>query len=856
MTDAIRDPKYTARFQSGTTPDEQRDTLIEGGPLTVGPASWFKHCFPSYTEPYLGEFEYSMHHMEYVWLDVFDWPDEAMERGVAWFLKPKRVTRFLQRADSLGLLKWTVWASEEEAIAHLRWVKKQLPPDEHGFTQDDMMEYPEESPITTLTDRVRAIMFKDAGDIGMTAAVDYKTMLCDGYVKTRRDDSDGHYQSMLAVLLDAASPNNLSSKPLAVQASTVIRFIATTQPPRALRRYLPYYMQEQEIARRTQTESGQFIPLLIAAHDAGRDGGFAELKMALPHACTGAAFVEFVKLLAVRAKFQGEITSTTCTAICDMLRGELLHELNTEEMRSPISGSNQIRASRLGDLLASIATRPPGDDKKSGSDKAAAEKMRTSQWYTTLTSALEAHVTDTPDYKAVIILLASTAVGRIFLSGGAAASPIMNKFTAAKQHTLLDEALNKILAVDEDGTPLGKFVIKLGTAILLIKGKFGPLDFDPWMHLCYLVILARDGAEAANALSNERHTFWSDYDRLVLCKPIMTATMGFVGHQGRSAGSYISFHDGMTSRARKVKSLPSNFLKKAGLAKKLASIGEMVMTSQAAQDGVTIMEPIGIAHIRQPFFSPDFLAHSELTIFDKDLEEARSKMRLHEDYGDDEDDNFRRAKKPRNGDSRTSDDRNANLIGSADKPPGHMLDLWSVWLTAKGPIFGCKFLVDWSAHTRPGDIPHSACIGSLSYLNNEKRRKAWCSNRNCTHHHRPNRLPEQAFKVINVHAENNTAADAITAASVLSDQRNWVHWAGPKSHDILGGKGGHTRPANSNDATSRGKGSGKGSRGERPGGGHAKGSGGGGGGDKGKGQGKGKARGTRGKGTSSFGRQH
>ena len=84
----------------------------------------------------------------------------------------------------------------------------------------------------------------------------------------------------------------------------------------------------------------------------------------------------------------------------------------------------------------------------------------------------------------------------------------------------------------------------------------------------------------------------------------MTAAMGFVGHLGRSAGSYISFHDGMTSRARKVKSLPSNFLKKAGLAKKLASIGEMVMTSQASQDCVTIMEPIGIAHIRQP---PAFL---------------------------------------------------------------------------------------------------------------------------------------------------------------------------------------------------------------------------------------------------------
>jgi hypothetical protein len=870
MMTGINDTKYLVQFLQGANANAQRDTLIEGGPLKVGLNNYFKICFPSHVVASQGEYEYNLHHMEHVFLDVFDWPEYAMGRGLTWFLLPKKVSRFLQRADTLGILLWTVWSNEEEAIQHLRWVKEQLPPDEQRFTQDDMMEYPEDHPITKLMDRIRATMFKDAGGHGMTAAVDFKSMLGDAYIKSRRDAADGHHQSMISILLDAASPNDLSAKPLAVQASTVARFVGATQPPRQLRRYMEYYLQEQEITRRAQSESGRFIPLLITARDAGGDGGYKELKLAIPHACGGAEFVEFVKLLGVRAKLHGELTSTTCTALCDMLRGEVLHELNTDEMLSPITGTNTIRASRIGDLLALTSTRASGDEKKSGADKAAAEKMRLSTEYIALTSALEAHISETPDYKAVITILAATAVGRIFLSGGAAASPIMAKFTACKQHSLLDEALNKLLAVDEDGIPLGKWVIKPGTAILLIKGKFGAMDFDPWTMLCRPIIAIRDGAEAANGLSNDRGSFWSDYERLVLCKPIMVVAMSFIGHMGRSAGSYISFHDGMTSRARKVKGLPSHFLKKAGLTKKLAQIGSMVMTSQASQDGVTIVEPIGVAHLRQPFFSPDFLAHMELTVFDGDMEEARSKMRLHEDYGDDEDGNFRGGKRQRN--DRNSQQQQATgggrSNGSADsKPPGYMLETWSVYLTNKGPIYGCKFLVDWSASILPSQIPDDTCLGALCYLTNASRRSGWCNKLTCSHHPRPSNLPESAFKVVNVQADDNTAADAITAASVLSDQRNWQHWGGPANHDILGGKGG--RPfSTANDSyagrgfsmandsyAGRGKGRGKGSGKGSSRGGRGKG-GGRGGADKGKG-GKGKGQGKGGKGdTSNFGRQH
>jgi hypothetical protein len=219
-----------------------------------------------------------------------------------------------------------------------------------------------------------------------------------------------------------------------------------------------------------------------------------------------------------------------------MLRGELLHELNTTEMLSPVTGNNHIRASRLGDLLASMSGKA-GEEKKSGSDKAATESMRATSTYITLTKELEAHVSSTPDYKAVITIMAATAVGRIYLSGGAAASPIMSKFAAAKQSSLLDEALNKILSVDEDGVPLSKNVIVPGTALKLIQGKYSSAEFDPWKDLVKPVIHARDGAEAANAESNDRNSFWSDHSRLVLAKPIMTAAMNFTGNKGRSAGS-------------------------------------------------------------------------------------------------------------------------------------------------------------------------------------------------------------------------------------------------------------------------------------------------------------------------------
>ena len=481
------------------------------------------------------------------------------------------------------------------------------------------------------------------------------------------------------------------------------------------------------------------------------------------------------------------ITETSCHALCDMLRGDLLSELDTDLMRR---ASNQARCSKLGDLLAVAASRSRQGKGQEANDKDAAEKMRSSPQFKDRMASLEALVSDKPDYRAVIKLLAPTAVGRIYINGGAAASPLISKFAAIRHSGELDSALNSILAVDEAGLALGKTVVLAGWALKILKSQYASHQFDPWMDMCKGIIAARDGLEAANAESQDRTSFWSDHSRLVLSEPIMQHLMGFAGHTGRSAGSYISFHAGMTARARQVKTLPSNFLKKEGLRRMLAKIGGMVMTEAASRDATMLMESVGIAHIRTPFFLPGSLSHNELTAFDKDLAEARSKARLHDDYGDDEDGNFRKAKYPRYDDHSSNWWQDNNWDKDKRNQPGSKLDHFSVYLTKHGLLYGCKFLVRFGGDEQ--SVPHNTCLGSLSYGRNEQRRNEWCSKKGCFDHKRPGGLGEDKFHVINIHATDNSEEDAKTAKDVMDSQSEWTHFGGAKNFDIMGGKGGRS----------------------------------------------------------------
>ena len=325
----------------------------------------------------------------------------------------------------------------------------------------------------------------------------------------------------------------------------------------------------------------------------------------------------------------------------------------------------------------------------------------------------------------------------------------------------------------------------------------------------------------------------------------MTILMAFIGHSGRTAGSYVSFHAGMIRRARQVDCLPSAFQKKDGLRRMLSGIGSMVMTSAASRDATMLLEAVGISHIRAPFFPTGTIACNELTLFDKDLEEARSKARLHDDYGDNEDGNFRR--KNKSGDRHSSNSW-AEYEQVLKKPrtsyAGSKLDVFAVYLTTQGFIFGCKFLVIVTNPT----VPEDECVACFSYASNEERRAEWCCKRGCTGHPRPAGLTEDKFHVINVYASDNSDADTKMATEVIESQGSWIHWAGPKNFTIMGGKGGRSW---NKLAVEAGQGGGR-ANGRNNDKGKGKGKG-----DGNKGRGNGKGKGGKGKGnqSSSFGRQ-
>ena len=97
-----------------------------------------------------GDYSYDLHHMEYVFLDVLDWPNEILERGFTWYLKPSSPARFLESAEDAGVLKWQHFETEELMIEHLIECKQHVPLAERSFGVADVHAYPAPSPIINL----------------------------------------------------------------------------------------------------------------------------------------------------------------------------------------------------------------------------------------------------------------------------------------------------------------------------------------------------------------------------------------------------------------------------------------------------------------------------------------------------------------------------------------------------------------------------------------------------------------------------------------------------------------------------------------------------------------------------------
>ena len=498
----LNDPRYKIDFTVGGSAAAKNDSLVEDGPLVVAPSHWLVTALPDDCPvTAAGHHHFSQHLNEHITLDALIWDDALWNRDLRWSLLPSRLTRLLAHGDAAGTLVWKKFESKEEVVEHLVHVRMALPAPQQIITIADvraMAVVPMGPGITDVTVLIKASAFR-MGDDRASAAVDYKCLLSDGYVETRRQDPSGVFQMLLAILLDYAG-NDLASKPLPVQANRLVQFCRDSQPPtRMSRMYLAWDMQADEMARRAlTTPSDQFIGLLIRAWDNGSDCGFPNLAKIFHLACIGTEFAHYVQVLATRARMSQDLTAPSCTALHDLLSPEIMDELDSAALKG---ASNVTRSTAVGNLLAAaVAAEKSGETKKDAKEVTA---MQTSAPYKAVISVLEANNTTAPDYNAVVKALAETSVGRIFLTNGKEAAPIYAKFKAARGFHELTQALNFVLAVDEAGVALVGTVVLAGVAVKLISGKFNTASLDPWKEIVKPVIELRDGKTAANKLSQQ-----------------------------------------------------------------------------------------------------------------------------------------------------------------------------------------------------------------------------------------------------------------------------------------------------------------------------------------------------------------
>jgi hypothetical protein len=795
-----------------------------------------------------GEKEVYMHTVEYCVLEGLDWSPQLKARNLCWYIWPSRVALLLQDLDAAALLEWSPVQSPTLLAVLLRDAIRQLPADKRELS----LSHVHESTVPPAADqyffdRVTAATLAGS-DNNMALVIDFKSMMIDAYSPDHRDDDDSRYADMVGMVLSAAG-KDLDDKSVAVQANKVAAFFRRTQLPAnpKLRSYVPFEDQGAELARReSPTESGIFTPLLQQAWNDGRDCGYKELQLAFPSACNGVEMTRLLGVLATRVGLSADLTDATVVSVCNMLNDTVLAELDTAEFRN---ASNAARGKALGSILAAALAK--GADPSAVANQPHLSKMYGSSDFKTLISDLEGHNTSSPDYDAVVKVMALHPVARIYLVHGRAAVKLFKQFVAARSAESLTSALNRVLAVDLDGSALGKVVIKPTLAGKLIAGKFAASHFDPWADLCKQVIAERDGKKAAQDESQAGNgAFWADWSRLELCQPIMESFFEFIGYSGRSSGTFKSFYSEQTKMARSIDKLPDDLRNKAGMKRMLIDVAIKALDLASLRDVTMLAEPFETATLPSPFVPPGSPAAEALATLKADYAKAKEDVRLRDAYDRPMDDAFEADSWANSSWQEDWSDWHSPAKESklTSRATGDMLKKWGCYISSGGIVFGNKFLVSF-----PGDIPdimQSSCLGSLCYVRNAARRHEWCNAASpCKDHPRPSGLQEADFKVVNLYASDfDSNADKELAAKVLSEKNGWIHFAGASNETVMGGQTGASGGGGSRQHSPRGRGKGGGQPQGRwsSGKGIAK---------SGKGKGKGKGKGAKGKGKPNFGRQ-
>ena len=212
------------------TENARVNSLIEGGPLKVGTENWLaKSLDKSEFDTSYGDMRIELHKVEYMFLNAFLWCEELKNRSMPWKVQPQRVSRFLAEADNLGKLEDGKTFNIEQMTFYIEDIARTMPDALRHLLETEVWATPTaQDDLTCYFYRLKPTAFMLAGE-DMRTVIDIKGLFSDGYVKSRRDDANGHFQTVCAIILDAAG-EGLEGKPTAIQASRVEHFLRTTCP--------------------------------------------------------------------------------------------------------------------------------------------------------------------------------------------------------------------------------------------------------------------------------------------------------------------------------------------------------------------------------------------------------------------------------------------------------------------------------------------------------------------------------------------------------------------------------------------------------------------------------------------------
>ena len=364
MADVKFDVKYNCA--AGANATTKRNSLVGDGPLKVHPNQYFAVAFPASMKTVVdGHVLVNMHSCEYLTLAWMLWATELLDRNLAWYTLPARFASLLIAMDDAGKLIWKEYEDFDVLAEDFRKAISSLPDELRKLRLADTHVFAVVNPAATLFDRIKAKSLAGA-DTNSVVPADFKTLL-GGYTQDERDDEDSTFGSTMANVVDVAG-NDLGDKPVSIQAPQVVAFFRGSQPPHyGLRTYRSLEFQIDDVTRRAaKTKSAQFLPLLIAKWNKGDDAGYPEILQVFTEACNGNELARHASTLAQRGKLPPELTDETLVALCNMIQGQPLLDIDTPDLRN---SSNDKRGAALGAIIATgPATGPLALDKTDASE--------------------------------------------------------------------------------------------------------------------------------------------------------------------------------------------------------------------------------------------------------------------------------------------------------------------------------------------------------------------------------------------------------------------------------------------------------------------------------------------------------